>query len=102
MTDSSKADAGTIQDEPQHFHTHTHTHTRTYTHNDGPRDCHTECSKSERKRQIPYDIIYTQNLKCDTNKYIYKMNTESQDIENKHPVTKRGREWRRDKLGVWD
>ena len=35
MTDSSKADAGTIQDEPQHFHTHTYTHTRTYTHNDG-------------------------------------------------------------------
>ena len=30
MTDSSRAEAGTIQDEPQHF-THTHTHA----HNDG-------------------------------------------------------------------
>ena len=23
---------------------------------DGPRDCHTECSKSDRERQISYDI----------------------------------------------
>ena len=30
---------------------------------DGPGDCHTECSKSDRERQIPYDITYTWSLK---------------------------------------
>ena len=30
---------------------------------DGPRDCHTEWSKSDRERQISYDIAYMWNLK---------------------------------------
>ena len=30
---------------------------------DGPRDCHTEGSKSNRERQISYDIVYMWNLK---------------------------------------
>ena len=30
---------------------------------DGPWDCHTEWSKSEREKQIPYANIYTCNLK---------------------------------------
>ena len=30
---------------------------------DGPRDYHTKWNKSDRKRQIPYDIIYMWNLK---------------------------------------
>ena len=29
---------------------------------DGPRDCHTEGSKSERKKQIAYNIAYMWNL----------------------------------------
>ena len=29
---------------------------------DGPRDYHSKCSKSERERQIPYDITYVWNL----------------------------------------
>ena len=29
---------------------------------DGPRDCHTEWSKSDTERQISYDIVYMQNL----------------------------------------
>ena len=29
----------------------------------GPRDYHTKWSKSERERQIPYDITYMWNLK---------------------------------------
>ena len=29
----------------------------------GPRDCHTERSKSDTERQILYDIAYMQNLK---------------------------------------
>ena len=33
----------------------------------GPRDYHTKWSKSDRERQIPYDITYRWNLKYDTN-----------------------------------
>ena len=36
---------------------------------DATRDCHT---KSERKRQIPYDITYMWNLKYETNELITK------------------------------
>ena len=45
---------------------------------DGPRDYHTKQSKSERERQIPYDITYIQNLKYDTNELIYETETDSQ------------------------
>ena len=41
---------------------------------DEPRDYHTKWSKSERRRQIPYDIIYMWNLKYDTNEtYLQNM-----------------------------
>ena len=40
---------------------------------DATRDCHT---KSERKRQIPYDITYMWNLKYSTNEPIYKTETD--------------------------
>ena len=30
---------------------------------DGPRDCHTESSKSEREKQLPYANTYIWNLK---------------------------------------
>ena len=43
---------------------------------DGLRVCHTKQSKSERERQIPYDITW--NLKFDTNQHIYKIKTDSQ------------------------
>ena len=42
---------------------------------DGLRDCHTELSKSDRERQISYDITYTWNLKKEP---IYKTEIESQ------------------------
>ena len=45
---------------------------------DGPRDNHTKRSKSERERQIPYEITYTWNLKYDTNELIYTTETHSQ------------------------
>ena len=44
---------------------------------DGPTDYHTKQSKSERERQIPYDITYTWNLKHDTNELIYETETDS-------------------------
>ena len=39
---------------------------------DGPRDHHTKWGKSERERQIPYDITYMWYLKYATNELIYK------------------------------
>ena len=52
----------------------------------GPRDSHTKWSKSDRERQILYDITYMWNLKYDTNELIYKTETDSQ-TENKLTVT---------------
>ena len=45
---------------------------------DGPRDYHTKWSKSDRERQILYDITYMWNLKNNTNKLVYKTETDSQ------------------------
>ena len=45
---------------------------------DGPRDDHTKWSKSERERQIPYNITYIWHLKYDTNELIYKTEADSQ------------------------
>ena len=45
---------------------------------DGPRDYHTKWSKSDREREISYDITYMCNLKYDTNELIYKTETDSQ------------------------
>ena len=44
---------------------------------DATRDYHTKWSKSERERQIPYDITYMWHLKYDTNEPIYKTETDS-------------------------
>ena len=55
---------------------------------DRPRDYHINWSKSERERQIPYDITYVWNLKYDT-KWTYLQNRNRlTDIENKLMVTK--------------
>ena len=45
---------------------------------DGLRDYHTKRTKSEKERQIPYDITYIWNLKYDTNEHIYKTEPDSQ------------------------
>ena len=45
---------------------------------DRPKDCHTERSKSDREREISYDITYMWNLKRnDTDDLIYKTETDS-------------------------
>ena len=44
---------------------------------DGPREYHTEWSKSDRERQILYDITYMWNLKNNTDEAIYKTETDS-------------------------
>ena len=45
---------------------------------DVTRDCHTNCSQSEREKQIPYDTTYMWNPKYDTNKSI-KQNHEHRE-----------------------
>ena len=45
---------------------------------DATRDYHTQWGKSERERQIPYNITYMGNLKYGMNEPIYKTETDSQ------------------------
>ena len=46
---------------------------------DGPRDSHTEWSKSDTERQISYDIsLYVESKKKGTNELIYKTEVDSQ------------------------
>ena len=40
------------------------------------RDSHSKWSKSEREKQIPYDITYIWNLKYGTDEPIYKTETD--------------------------
>ena len=47
-------------------------------HMNGPRDYRTKWSKSDRKRQISYDITYMWCLKCDITEFIYKTEIDSQ------------------------
>ena len=55
---------------------------------DGPRDCPTEWSKSEREKQILYNIAYMWNLeKWYKWTYLQSRNRDT-DIENKHMDTK--------------
>ena len=48
---------------------------------DATRNYHIKWSKSERKRQIPYDITDTLILKYGTNEPVYKTETGSQKEE---------------------
>ena len=45
---------------------------------DAARDYHTKWGKSDRERQIPYDITYIWNLNYDTNELIYETETDAQ------------------------
>ena len=58
----------------------------------GPRKYHAKWGKSGRERKILYDITYVWNVKNNTNESIYKTETDSQKIENKHMVNKGKRE----------
>ena len=44
---------------------------------DATRDYHAKWSKSDRERQIPYDITYMWNLKYDTNEPIYEPDSQT-------------------------
>ena len=57
-----------------------------------PRDYHIKWSKSDRQRQISYDITYMCNLKKNLYQPTYTQNrSRPTDIENKLRVTKRER-----------
>ena len=54
-------------------------HNAIFSNMDGPRDCQTKWSESDRERQIPYGINFMWNLKKnDENELIYKTETDSQ------------------------
>ena len=68
---------------------------------DGPRDCHTEWSKSDRERQISSDIAYMWNLEK-WYKWTYLQNRNRvTDVKNKLMVTK-GERGGGNKLRDWD
>ena len=57
---------------------------------DGPRDCHTEWSKSHREREISYDTAYMRNLKKKWYECTYLQNRNRlTDFENKLMATSR-------------
>ena len=58
----------------------------------GPRDYHTKCSKSDRERQISYDITYMWNLKKFYKQSYLQNRNRLTDIENKLMVPK-GESW---------
>ena len=70
----------------------------------GPGNYYIKWSKSDRKRQISYDIAYMENLikKKDTNELIYKTEADSQTKKINLWLPKRKGGERRNKLGDWD
>ena len=50
-----------------------------WNHMDGPRDNQTKWSKSEKERQIPYDISYMWNPKSDTSEPNNEIKKESRN-----------------------
>ena len=91
-------------------YTHTHTHNGILlTHQkecnnaicsnmDATRYYHIKWSKSDRERQISYDITRMWNLKYDTNELV--LQNRLTDINNRLVVDK-GKAWGRDGLEVW-
>ena len=67
---------------------------------DGPRDYNTKSSKSDRERQMPYDITYIWNLKYNTNISTKQKQTHGHREHTGSYQEKGG--WGREGLGVWD
>ena len=68
---------------------------------DGPRDCHTEWSKSDREKQISYDIVYMWGLKKCYKWTCLQNRNRVTDVGNK-PYGYLGGKGRRDRLGDQD
>ena len=70
---------------------------------DGPREYYTKWSKSDRERQISYDVTHCRTwfLKNDTNELIYKTETVLQILKTNLWLPK-GKFGGKDKSGTWD
>ena len=68
---------------------------------DRPRDCHTKWSKSDRERQISYDITYMWNLKKMVQMNLFTKQKQTHKHGKQAYGYQRGKVGR-DKLGVWD
>ena len=68
---------------------------------DGPRDAHTERNKSDRERQISYDVAYTWNLKK-WHRWTCLRNRKLSHRCRKQTYGYQQRKKERDKLGDWD
>ena len=68
----------------------------------GPRDYHTKWSKSEKERQIPYNIADMWNLKYDTKELVYRTEIDSQTQKTNLWLPKGIAGVGGDKLGGWD
>ena len=68
---------------------------------DATRDYHAKWSKSERERQIPYDITYIWNLEYDTDERICATETDSWTQKTDIVVVKGEKEDGRNWVGGW-
>ena len=73
-----------------------------YSNMDGPRDCHTEWSESDRGRQYHMISLICGILQNDTNELIYKTEKDSQTSKTNLWLPNKVERWGIDKLGVWD
>ena len=69
---------------------------------DGPRDYHTQRRKSERKRQIPYDISYMWNFKKMIPMNLFTKQKQTHRHRKQTYGYQKGKVGGRHKLGVWD
>ena len=76
--------------------------TTIYSNMDGPREYHTQWSKSDWEGQISYDITYMWNLKNNTDESVYKTEIDSQTYKTHLWLPKGKGKGRRDILGLWD
>ena len=69
---------------------------------DGPRDYHPKWSKSDRERQISYNITYMWNLIKKWYIWTYLQNRNRLTSRNQTYGCQRGNRGGSDKLGAWD
>ena len=69
---------------------------------DGPRGYHTKWSKSDRERQIAYNITYMWNQKKMIHMNLFTKQKQTHRLRKQTHGYQRGKVGGRNKLGVWD